>query len=67
MRGRFSSAVLLGALAFTGCRAPEPPTLAATLGRRGPAGEMARAYLAVALDGPLEERRRAALLWGLHA
>jgi len=67
VRGRFSSAVLLGALAFTGCRAPEPPTLAATLGRRGPAGEMARAYLAVALDGPLEERRRAALLWGLHA
>jgi soluble lytic murein transglycosylase-like protein len=61
--------VLLGLIVHgaSGCRAPEPPRLAGALRVRGAPSERARAFLAVAVDGPLEERHRAALLWGLHA
>ncbi|MCX7894343.1 MAG: lytic transglycosylase domain-containing protein [Thermoanaerobaculum sp.] len=44
-----------------------PPTLAEALAVEGSPARRAKAYLKVALVGPAQERRDAALLWGLYA
>jgi soluble lytic murein transglycosylase-like protein len=54
---------------LTSCqrRAAPPPTMASAQQVKGGAASRARAFLAVSLLGPAEERRRAALLAGLLA
>ncbi len=55
-------------LGVAGCtRKPSGPTLGGALGAPGGASGKAKALVAVALAGPAEERREAAMLWGLYA
>ncbi|MFN3413610.1 MAG: hypothetical protein ACK42L_06070, partial [Thermoanaerobaculum sp.] len=52
---------------FACAKKPPIPTLTAALATPGGPAEKAKACLNVVVAGPLEERREAALLWGLYA
>lgn len=52
---------------FACAKKPPVPTLTAALATPGGAAEKAKACLKVVVAGPPEERREAALLWGLYA
>lgn len=65
---RLKPSWLLVLVLLAACRAAPPsPRLADAIRGDGPPARRAKAFLRVALEGPAEERGRAAFLWGLYA